>query len=213
MSQNEIKMYIHSVNIGQKRLVDWRGKKVATGIFKASVERPIYLGFEDVEGDDVVDRKYHGGIDKACYAYSKEAYSFWEELYPDKTFKAGFFGENITVVGLNESTLKIGTQFEVGTAIIEVSQPRQPCFKLGIRFGSQKILKPFIHAPHPGVYFRVIQAGKVQVGDQLKALCVHDTEPTVLEVYKLIYKLTNAKDIHHKAINSNYLAASAMKSI
>ncbi|MFD1553450.1 MOSC domain-containing protein [Putridiphycobacter roseus] len=206
-------MLIHALNIGQKKLVEWRGKKIYTGIFKSPVTHPIILGFNDVVGDDVVDRKYHGGIDKACYAYSKEAYGFWQKKYPAHTLENGFFGENITIEGLDESKMKIGDRFEIGTAIIEVSQPRQPCFKLGIRFGSQKILKPFIQAPYPGAYFRVIQSGTIHMGHQFKLIQSFESEPTLLEVYQVIYHTTTSAALQKKVLQSKYLAQSAKDSI
>lgn len=206
-------MKIESLNLGQPKRIEWRGKTVLTGIFKYPVDRSIYLGTEDVKNDSVVDRKYHGGIDKACYSYSAEAYDFWKKLYPDSKFEYGFFGENLTVSQLNEIELKIGSQYRVGDAIIEVSQPREPCFKLGIRFGSQKILKPFINCNFPGAYFRVLKAGPVASNDQLKLVFKDDKELTVLQTYQLIYGLISDKRLAHQALKSDKLGHSAKKGI
>ena len=207
-------MIIESLNIGKVRTVKWRGKDVKTGIYKEPTSEPLYLGFEDVKDDAVVDRKYHGGIDKACYAYSHEAYQFWKDQYPTHEFPLGFFGENLTIKGLNESDIHIGNQYKIGaTAVIEVSQPREPCFKLGIRFGSQKILKTFINGEYPGIYFRVIQTGKVTVNDELKLIKEFKSEPTVLEVYKLLYGLETDKDLIKLSLDSEKLSEKAKSGI
>ena len=137
-------MLVKSVNIGNKQDVLWNGKTVSTGIFKKSV-LSIKLGKEDVDLDDVVDRKYHGGIDKACYIYSFNHYAFWQKLYPNVELNFGMFGENITIEGLNEKTVYIGDIYRIGGATVKVTQPRQPCFKLGVRFSDQKIIKQFIN--------------------------------------------------------------------
>ena len=207
-------MIIESLNIGKVRTVKWRGKDVKTGIYKEPTSEPLYLGFEDVKDDAVVDRKYHGGIDKACYAYSHEAYQFWKDQYPFHEFPLGFFGENLTIKGLNESDIHIGNQYKIGaTAVIEVSQPREPCFKLGIRFGSQKILKTFINGEFPGIYFRVIQTGKVTVNDELKLIKELKSEPTVLEVYKLLYGFETDKDLIKLSLDSEKLSEKAKSGI
>ena len=202
-------MIVSSLNIGEAKTVLWRGRHIQTGIYKYPVEGDIYLGTEDVENDSVVDRRYHGGVDKACYAYGAEAYDFWSDTFPDSDFQFGFFGENLTISGLSENEIRIGDRYQIGEAIIEVSQPRQPCFKLGIRFGSQKILKTFINSPFPGVYFRVIQSGSVSKGDKLSLITTDKNELTVLEVYKLLYRLIKEPVLLDRAINSEKLADSA----
>ena len=204
---------IKSLNIGTARMVPWRGKNVKTGIFKTPVQGPLFLGKEDVENDFVIDRKYHGGTDKACYAYNEKTYLFWRKTYPDHEFPFGFFGENLTISDLDESKIRIGDRFKVGEAIIEVSQPRQPCFKLGIRFGSQKILKPFINNPYPGIYFRIIKTGLVNINEQLELSETSLTEPSVLEVYKMIYGLENSEKLIQSALSSPKLAEAAKSAI
>ncbi|MFK8039520.1 MAG: MOSC domain-containing protein [Crocinitomicaceae bacterium] len=206
-------MTIQSLNLGEIKTVSWRGSSVKTGIFKHRTDQPIFLGKEDVKNDNVVDRKYHGGIDKACYAYSSIGYHFWQETYPNYKFTSGFFGENLTVDGLDESSIRIGSQYQIGEAIVEVSQPREPCFKLGIRFGSQSILKPFINSPYPGVYFRVIKKGFISIGDSLILLSEDLLEPTILEVYRMIFGLEKKSSLLRTAIDSTKLAESARQAI
>ncbi|MBD3638327.1 MAG: MOSC domain-containing protein [Crocinitomicaceae bacterium] len=180
-------MKVVSTNISDVRTVNWRGKRVQTGIFKEPVNGPIFLGDTDVKDDHVVDRKYHGGKDKACYIYSADCYSFWKNKYPQLEFSYGMFGENITVEGLNDALLHIGDIYQLGESRIQIAQPRQPCFKLGIKFGTQKVLKEFIQAPYPGAYVRVLDSGSVKTGDTLKLISKHPSEINLLEVYRLIY--------------------------
>ena len=185
-------MKVVSVNRGEARLVKWRGKDVKTGIYKYPVEEAIYLGSEDVEDDAVVDRKHHGGVDMAVYAYSSNHYAFWKEKFPDSDWSLGMFGENLTIEGLDESKMHIGSVYQVGEAQIQVCQPRQPCFKLGIRFGTQKILKPYINSPYSGVYFRVIKSGLVNAGDELNIISDQSKSPTISTVFQFMYHKVEA---------------------
>lgn len=180
-------MKVVSVNIGEKKTVSWLGKSVETGIYKFPVEQPIFLGKTDVKNDAVVDRRYHGGIDKACYIYSADAYPAWKEKYPDLDWTYGMFGENITVEGLNEKQLQIGDIFRLGDCRVQITQPRQPCFKLGIRFNTQKVVKEFIRQSYSGIYVKVIDEGAVNVGDTMElSERLHNTI-SVNEVWKLCY--------------------------
>lgn len=180
-------MRVISCNKGDRKQVKWRGKTIETGIFKFPVEDSIHLGFEDVEGDQVVDRKYHGGTDKACYCYSADHYPFWKEKYSDLDWDYGMFGENLTVEGLNEHELFLGDQYQIGEAIVAISEPRQPCFKLGIRFGTQAILKPFVSSSFCGTYLRVVKQGEVKAGDEFKLHTSHPEKLSIAENYRLIY--------------------------
>ena len=206
-------MKVVSVNIGKKQTLSWRGKAVQTGIYKYPVDRSIILGETDVEGDVVYDRRYHGGVDKACYLYSKDHYAFWKEKYPDLDWNNGMFGENITIEGLNEAELQIGDILYIGECRVQVSQPRQPCFKLGIRFETQKILKDFIAAPFPGVYVRVIQPGAVQKGDHVQlSERLHDSIG-LLEVWELLYSKNQDQDLLEFAAHFQHMGTDAKESL
>lgn len=206
-------MEVVSVNIGQEKMVSWRGKSVKTGIFKSPVNQPIYLGKTDVETDAVIDRRYHGGIDKACYIYSADHYDFWKAEFPLLAWQYGMFGENITVKGLNEKQVQIGDIFYLGNTRVQVSQPRQPCFKLGIRMGTQTILKKFINQAFPGIYVRVIDEGTVSVGDEMHlSERLHNTLG-VLEVWDLLYKKEIDKDLLEFAIEHPQLADACKKDL
>jgi MOSC domain-containing protein YiiM len=180
-------MKIVSTNIGEPRTVIWRNKEVNTGIFKFPVENGIVLEAEDVENDHVIDRKYHGGIDKACYAYSADFYDYWKDQFPQLDWCFGMFGENLTIDGLDEKQLSIGDVFEVGEAILEVSEPRQPCMKLNIRMNSPNAVKSFVEFGRSGTYFRVLKNGLVKPGDNLRLIAPGKPTLTVYDVFQMIY--------------------------
>lgn len=204
-------MKVISVNIGEKQTVTWRGKSVDTGIFKYPTDK-ITLGATDVARDHVVDRRFHGGIDKACYLYDADTYSHWKEKYPNLEWNWGMFGENVTLADLDESNVFIGSRYQLGTALVEVSQPRQPCFKLGIRFGTQKILKQFIQHGRPGVYVRVLKPGEVKPGDTM-TLLEKGSNISIQDVFLLLYGLHPNPGLTHEASGLPNLAASARKNL
>jgi len=177
-------MKIISLNIGERTEISWRGKTISTGIYKSSVSGPIFLGEEDVENDSVIDRKYHGGIDQAVYAYGHNHYQFWKELYPLLDLKNGFFGENLTVSNLDETRIFEGDIYELGETIIQVTKPRQPCFKLGIRFNDPAVIKQFWNTTKSGVYFKILQTGKVAAEDEFKLIEKAQDSPSIAEVFK-----------------------------
>lgn len=199
-------MEVISVNIGDKLTVKWRGKNVETGIFKEPVDSAVFLGKTDVEGDKVIDRKYHGGIDKACYIYSADHYTFWKSLYPNLEWNYGMFGENLTIKGFSEKQIQIGDIFRIGGATVQVSEPRQPCFKLGIRFGDQSVLKHFIENPFPGAYLRVLDPAEVLKGDSMDLIERQHNSLGLLEIWNLLYDKTVDEEKLQVALELPYLA-------
>jgi MOSC domain-containing protein YiiM len=206
-------MKILSTNISKPTNIKWRGQEIQTGIYKFAVETPIYLGFEDVENDHVIDRRYHGGIDKACYLYSAEHYPLWKQKYPELKWEWGMFGENLTVSGLNESEIRIGDRFQIGEAVVQVSQPRQPCFKLGVRFGDQKVVDDFWNSSFPGVYVRILQTGKVAKSDEFTLIERNSESLSVSQVFSIFTGNRENGDLILKAINEPYLAESCRNDI
>lgn len=206
-------MKIISTNIAKPAIIEWRGKEVQTGIYKYETDSPITLGLEDVVNDHVLDRKYHGGAEKACYLYSADHYEFWKNKYPDQDWKWGMFGENLTVSGLNESDIRIGDRFRIGEAVVQVSQPRQPCFKLGVRFGDQKIVDDFWMAPYPGVYVRVLLPGAVRKGDEMTLIERNPESLPLSRVFSLFRVHRNDFDLIRRAIQEPFLAASCRKDL
>jgi MOSC domain-containing protein YiiM len=176
-------MKIVATNIGEKKEIDWKGKTVTTGIFKYSVTNPIFLDTEEVSGDEITDRKHHGGIQQAIYGYSLKHYDYFKPLYPDLDWQPGMFGENLTVDDLDETKLHQGDTFQVGEAILEVTVQRNPCYKLGVRFNDMKIVKQFWNTTMCGIYFKVVHTGFVKVGDEFTQLKSCPKNPTIADLY------------------------------
>ena len=177
-------MKVLATNIGKRKTMQWQGKTIETGIFKQPTLTPIFLGEEDVVDDAVVDRKHHGGIDQAVYAYGKNHYAYWQKRYPNLTWHLGMFGENLTLDHLDETILHVGDTFKIGTAIIAVTKPRKPCRVLGMRFNNTNIIKQFFNTTKSGVYFKVLQTGNVQAGDTMALLKSNKSNPTIAAVFK-----------------------------
>lgn len=178
-------MKVVSVNLSKPVTVEWNGKSISTGIFKKPVTS-ITLDSENVVDDTVADRRVHGGPDKACYLYSADYYEYWKNLYPLLDWDYGMFGENITVSDMDEANLKIGSIYQLGEALVSISQPRQPCYKLGVKFGNQKVLKEFIQYEHPGTYVRILTPGVVKKGDSFE-LVEQSDKVSIQEVFSFIY--------------------------
>ena len=177
-------MKVISLNIAKPTEISWRGKAITTGIYKSSVAGPIFLVKEGLENDAVIDRKYHGGMDQAVYAYGHNHYQFWKELYPLLTFSNGFFGENLTVSNLDETKIQVGDIYELGETIVQVTKPRQPCYKLGIRFNDPAVIKQFWNTSKSGIYFRILQTGKVAIDDEFKLIEKAHNSPSIAEVFR-----------------------------
>ncbi len=167
MFQTSPSMKLISVNAGLPRAVQWKGETVSTGIFKTPVSGRTTLRFLNLDGDRQADLSVHGGQDKAVYAYPVEHYAYWRREFPDMTLPWGMFGENLTTEGLQEDAVLVGDRFRIGSTEIAVTQPRMPCFKLGLRFGRDDIVKRFLASGRTGFYFRVITEGEVQAGDPI----------------------------------------------
>ncbi len=178
-------MKVLTVNIGEKRIVKWNERTYETGMFKYPVEHPIFLGKEDVNHDHVIDRRYHGGVKKAVYAYGKNHYEYWQSLYPEIEFHHGIFGENLTVDHLLEEEVFVGSIYQLGEAVIEVTKPREPCVKLGIRFNDKNMVKNFWNTTKSGVYFKVLQTGHVSANDSFILLEKAKNTPSIAEVYEI----------------------------
>lgn len=206
-------MIIKSTNIAEPTIIEWNGKQHLTGIYKKPVDSGIMLESEDVKGDHVIDRRYHGGIDKACYLYSADHYSFWKEKYPNQDWQWGMFGENLTVVGLDESVVRIGDEYKVGEAVVQVSQPRQPCYKLGVRFGTQDVVRDFWQSPFPGVYVRVLKPGMVKPNDEMKLISTDENAMNLSEVFSVFTSDRKNEALINRAISQDFLAESCRKDI
>lgn len=189
-------MRIISTNIGKPTSFQWNGKEEQTGIFKYPVTAPLRLTNVDVQYDTIINRINHGGINKACYLFAHEQYPYWKKLYSHLDWNWGMFGENLTVAGLDETVMRIGDIYKVGTALVQVSQPREPCYKLGVRFNDQKILRQFIEHGHSGTYVRILEEGEVKKDDEL--LLVEHSKNSLS--VKQFFDLLNAKKKNQKLL-------------
>lgn len=195
-------MQILSTNIAKPTTITWRGKQEQTGIYKTPTNKPIFLGQHDVQGDTVSDRKHHGGEFKACYIFSAAHYSYWQNLYPNLNWDYGMMGENLTISGFNETQIHVGDIYKVGNALVQITQPREPCYKFGIKFGTQKVVKQFIEHGYPGTYLRVLEEGYVTKGDAFTLVSKAPNSLTVFELYNLIYAKTKDQKLLQLAINN-----------
>lgn len=158
---------ILSVNVSLPKKVDFEGQKVITGIFKEPRVGRVMLKTLNLDGDKQADLTVHGGPDKAVYAYPIEHYEFWRKVYPDMKMPNGMFGENFTTEGLIEAEVNVGDVFRIGSSMVIATQPRMPCYKLGVKFGRIDILKKFLASGHSGIYFKVLEEGEVGAGDSI----------------------------------------------
>jgi len=178
-------MKLLSINVGLPREVQWRGKTYYTSIFKEPVQGRVRVAKLNLEGDRQSDLSVHGGPEKAVYAYPGEHYAFWRDELPGMDLSWGAFGENFTTEGLLESTVCIGDRFRVGSAEFVVTQPRMPCFKLGIRFGRADMVKRFLRSGRTGFYLSVLQEGEVAACDSLALISRIEPAVTVADVVNL----------------------------
>ena len=155
-----------SVNVGLPRTVNWAGRSVTSGIWKEPVNGRVVVEGVNLHGDDQADRRVHGGPDKAVYAYATEDYTWWADVL-GRDLGAGTFGENLTTEGIDLSACVIGQEWNVGTTVLQVSQPREPCFKLGMRMGDAEFVELFGSSGRSGTYLRIRQSGDVGAGDSI----------------------------------------------
>ncbi len=180
-------MKIISTNIAKPVTIQINGKNETTGIYKKPINQPIYLEKEQVKGDEISNRKVHGGEFKACYLFSADYYPYWENLYPQLDWDFGMLGENLTVKGLDESKLFIGDIYKIGTALIQVTQPREPCNTFAAKMGSKNILKQFIAHAHPGIYVRVLEEGFVTNNDTMILVEQAKHSLTIVQFFELLF--------------------------
>ena len=186
-------MKLLSVNVGLPREVEWNRRTIRTSIFKAPVSGRVQVRKLNLDGDAQSDLTVHGGVDKAVYVYPAEHYTFWRNELPNADLDWGVFGENFTTQGaLDDKAVRIGDRFRIGSAAFVVTQPRMPCFKLGIRFGRVDIIKRFLHSGRNGFYFAVAEEGEVAAGDSIELLRRDENGITVADIVEL-YTVDAAK--------------------
>jgi MOSC domain-containing protein YiiM len=178
-------MRIVSVNTGLPREITWHGTIVTTGIYKEPVEGRVALRKLNLDGDRQADLTVHGGEFKAVYCYPLLHYDFWKTQLPGKDLPLAIFGENFTTDGPLENSVHLGDQFSVGSAHVVVTQPRLPCYKLGIRFQADDMVKRFLASARTGFYLAVTREGEVGAGDEMKLLSRDPNAVPVSEITRL----------------------------
>jgi ferredoxin-NADP reductase/MOSC domain-containing protein YiiM len=176
-----------SVNVGRTRDVDWRGKKVTTAIWKEPVGGPVKVGRLGAEGDQQADRMGHGGEQRALFVYQVESYRYWQDFLGREEFVMGQFGENLTVSGMADDEVCVGDRYRVGGTVLEISQPRVTCYKVGIRLNDERMPALLVKHRRPGFYFRVIQEGVVSAGDGIQKLADGPGRMSVADIDGLLY--------------------------
>ncbi len=178
-------MKLVSLNVALPHLVEYKGEPVATGIFKEPVQGPVMLRTLNLDGDRQADLSVHGGVSKAVYAYPSEHYQFWKKEFPDMELPYGMFGENLTTEGMFEDTVNVGDRFGIGEAELMITEPRLPCYKLGIKFGRPDILKRFLQSRRTGFYFAVLKEGEVKAGDEIVSISRDGNDIAISDITRL----------------------------
>jgi len=195
-----------SVNVSLPREVVHQGRRVSTGIFKQPVEGRVQLRRLNLEGDGQGDPDVHGGEDKAVYAYTVENYQHWKQAL-SREFPCGQFGENFTVEGMPDDVVHVGDVFRVGDALVEITQPRVPCFKLGLKMGMDHFPKMFLASGRLGFYLRVLEEGGVEAGDLIERVRTGPEGMTVREIAHLLYFDRGNLDAARRALRIPALSA------
>ena len=201
-------MKIISLNVGRPRLVLRNGEPVSTSIFKEPIGGRVMLRTLNLDGDRQADLSVHGGFEKAVYLYPSEHYEFWRRELPDMDLPWGMFGENFTTTGLLETETNIGDRFKVGSAEVMVTQPRMPCYKLGIRFGRTDIIRRFLVSEHSGFYLSVAKEGEVAVGDEFELIEKNASGVRVVDVTRLYSSDKSNVDLLRRAVATEALPES-----
>ncbi len=189
-------MKVVSLNVGLPRDVLWHGRSVTTGIYKQPVQGRVTLHTLNLDGDRQADLTVHGGAQKAVYCYPIEHYEYWKKELPGREVPVAIFGENFTTDGLMEDTVHLGDTFSVGSAGVVVTQPRLPCYKLGIRFEADEMVKRFLASGRSGFYLAVTREGEVAAGDEIKQIAKDPNSVPVSEITRLyITKRFNDEDV------------------
>jgi MOSC domain-containing protein YiiM len=201
-------MKIVSVNVGLPREVMWKGKRVTTGIFKEPITGRVMMRRLNLDGDRQADLSVHGGPSKAVYIYPVEHYDYWRGELPEMKLPWGMFGENLTTEGLREDAVGIGDRFRIGSAEVMVTEPRLPCYKLGIKFGREDIIKRFLRSGRTGFYVAVVQEGEVGAGDTINLISRDGHSVTVADITRLYVREKNNRDLLHRAVRVEALPES-----
>jgi MOSC domain-containing protein YiiM len=201
-------MNLVSVNVGLPRLVLRDGEPVSTGIFKEPVAGRVRVRTLNLDGDRQADLSVHGGLSKAVYVYPSEHYEFWRQRLPEMDLPWGMFGENFTTAGLTESAVNIGDKLRLGSATMMVTEPRLPCYKLGLRFGRSDIIRQFLASERTGFYLAVLEEGDVGAGDQIEFIEKDKHDVRVSDITRLYSRDKQNIELLRRAIQVEALPES-----
>lgn len=193
-------MQLISVNVGMPREVPWNDITIMTGIYKKPVGGEVAVGRLNLAGDGQADLTVHGGPDKAVYAYPAEHYGFWRDEFPEIPLTWGYFGENLTTIGLREDAIHIGDRLKVGSATFAVTQPRLPCYKLALRFGRDDIIKRFLASRRSGFYLSVLEEGALDSSSKVDIIHRDPNQVTIVDVINLFLGMPQDDAILERAL-------------
>src|SRR5215475_7500360 len=195
-----------SVNVGLPRDIEWKGRTVHTGIWKDPLRGRCRAGRLNLEGDGQGDLAGHGGEQRAVFVYQIESYRYWQEQLKRSDFVHGQFGENFTIEGLPDDNVCIGDRYQIGGALFEVTQPRVTCYRVGIRMNETRMPALLTSSGRPGFYFRVLQEGEVQAGDEIMRVGEAEERMTVTQVNALLYSPNHAREGLERALRIKALS-------
>jgi MOSC domain-containing protein YiiM len=199
-------MELLAISVGQPRPVDYQGRQILTGIYKSPVAGPVAVTPLGLDGDGQADLKNHGGVDKALNVYSQENYRFWERELGLPELPFGQFGENLTVTQMPDEAVHIGDVFGIGEIIVQVTQPRVPCHKLGVRFGLPQFPAQFLPSGRCGFYLRVLQAGRIRAGDAIELLHEDPARLNLSDCMLAIQEVPRQQEIIRRALEIEALS-------
>jgi MOSC domain-containing protein YiiM len=201
-------MKVVSVNVGMPREIMTKMGPVTTGIFKQPIAGPVMIRTLNLDGDRQADLNVHGGPQKAVYGYPTEHYPYWHEQLPQTTTTPGMFGENLTTEGLFEDSLYIGDRLKVGNAVVEVTQPRMPCYKLALRFERDDMIKRFLASGKSGFYFSVVEEGIVSSGSRIEIVSRDGFKVSVSDITRLYISHEPDTELLERAVSVQALPQS-----
>lgn len=195
-------MKLLNIYVGKPKTIEVEGQSVSTGIFKDLITGPVKVSTLNIEGDGQADLRVHGGVNKAVYGYPSEHYVYWKENHPNLTFEGSAFGENLSVSGMFEKKVCVGDVYQIGTVKLQVTNPRMPCFKLGIKMNDPAFVGTFLEAGLMGFYFKVLEEGVIEAGNEIQLISQDGYGLTVDEVTLAYHKEKKNKELLTKAANS-----------
>lgn len=206
-------MKVIHTNVAHAVTINLNGQPTQTGIYKKPQAEGIMLQPNDVANDAVIDRKYHGGEFKACYLYGHNNYAQFETVFPDAPWQPAMFGENITLTQLDETKVMVGDVYQIGEAVIQITEPRMPCSKLAHKFENNHILKAFTQSKNCGVYVKVIASGRVKPNDELKRITDNNSQISIADVYAVMGNQTKDAQLIDRILTSPWVTQENKESI